>query len=87
MKIEKVSDINENESKIKITINGRDMKRRLDRDFLKKVFGDLDALQSDSDEEVLRDLEQMGIDIEKAKARFTETVKKYLIKQATQNDK
>jgi hypothetical protein len=73
-----VTKISDYKKRAAVIINGRDMKRRIDKDFLEKIFGDIDDLESGTDDEVLKDLENMGIDIEKAKTKFEETICQYL---------
>jgi hypothetical protein len=46
------------------------------KSFLECMFNNLDDIYEDSDEKVEQELLEMGIDIEKAKKSFLETVEK-----------
>jgi hypothetical protein len=46
------------------------------KSFIETMFDDLDDLSDGTDEEVLAELEKAGIDVEKARESFLETIRR-----------
>ena len=61
--------------------NFKELEEQRAGDFLRTMFNDLDNINEGTDSEVLAELQEAGIDVEKVRESFMETIKRAKLKK------